>query len=92
MKTTNLFLILLLVSVAATWYIRINNEKEFNKKEKINIPLSIAINEMNDFKPNKSYYKERYIIGVKKRTYVPFIYKYDTLSTSPFMYYSNDIE
>lgn len=92
MKTTKLFLVLLLVSVAATWYIRINNEEEFYEKEITKIPLSVAINEMNDFKPNKSYYKERHVIGIKKRTYVPFVYKYDTLSTSPFMYYSNNIE
>lgn len=92
MKTTKLFLVLLIVSVASTWYIRINTEEEFYEKEKIKIPLSVAINEMNNFKANKLYYKERDVTGIKKRTYVPFVYKYDTLSVTPYMYYSNDIE
>lgn len=92
MKTKSIFLILLLFSIALPWYSRINTEEEFYEKEDIDIPISEAINEMTNFNQSKSYRKERHIRGMKRRTWIPYVYKYDTLTTSSFMYYSKEIE
>lgn len=92
MKTGKILLILLIISVTLPWYSRINAEDEFYKKEKIDIPFSVVIKEIKYFKENREYYKKRTIRGVKSRTFIPYVYRYDTLTVSPFMYYSKEIE
>jgi hypothetical protein len=92
MKTNKIFLVVLVVTISISWYSRLNVEEDFYGKEKIDIPISIAMQDINGFNPNKSYNKERSLRGVKRRTFIPFVYKYDTLITSSFMYYSKPIE
>lgn len=92
MKTNKIFLVVFIITISLCWYLRINTEEDFYKKEEFDIPIAVAMKDMDRFNQNKSYRKERSLRGIKKRTLIPFVYKYDTLITGSFMYYSKVIE
>ena len=89
LQTVGTFLLLFLI---LSWYTTINQEKVFSKEDKTTLKYSEVMENIGHYDVNKNYYHKIEYDIVRTKTWIPFRYKRENISTVVSGYYSIDKE